>query len=108
MATLMSSCVPAPPHLLPTATPASYLRYAFDLPEQRFVGLLACQRDPLSTTLDTKVTRCDKVKVPLDRVATAGAKGKKVTGAALEVSEWEVELLDTGSPNLLRRICDQS
>jgi hypothetical protein len=83
-----------PAHQL-TATPASYLTYSFPLPARRYVGILACQRDPLLSTLDAEVTRCDKVvRAP----AAAPGKGKKAKVAIEEVlDEWEVELDDTGA-----------
>jgi hypothetical protein len=40
---------PVAPHEL--ATPDSYWRCPFELPEKRFVGLLACQRTPFETFL---------------------------------------------------------
>lgn len=78
-----------------SATPSTYAKLTFDLPERRYVGILACQRDPLLSTLETTVTRCDKVALPV-------AKGKGKKGAAdaakaedIPADEWEVELLDT-------------
>lgn len=88
---------------MPTATPASYLRHAFTIPRKAFVGLLACQRDPLLSSLTTEVTRCDK------RPPAPVVKGKKGKGAAVnEVpDEWEVELLDTGASCLSWRRKDE-
>jgi hypothetical protein len=81
------------PHASSSATPSTYAKLTFDLPERRYVGILACQRDPLLSTLETTVTRCDKL-------APLIAKGKGKKGDAVKVEEapadeWEVELLDT-------------
>ncbi|KAM0791549.1 hypothetical protein ACM66B_005997 [Microbotryomycetes sp. NB124-2] len=95
-----------PPHLLPskaTGTPSDYLVHDFELPEQRYVGLLACQRDPLLTELVTKVVRCAKRQAaPASTAASKQSKGKnKSSGAATPTSqqgpveEWEIELEDT-------------
>ncbi|BGP18079.1 hypothetical protein JCM10213_006530 [Rhodosporidiobolus nylandii] len=75
-----------------TATPASYADLRFPLPpatEKRYVGLLACQRDPLLRELETSVASCRKVE------AAPPAKGKKGAKAEPVKDEWEVELLDT-------------
>lgn len=95
VAKMLSSAAATPPHQLRTATPPSYLSYSFPLPERRYVGLLACQRDPLLESLDAEVIRCDKVlRAP---VAPAG-KGKKAKAPVEELAdEWEVELDDTGT-----------
>lgn len=89
----MFSTQPTPPHMLPTATPASYLDMRFELPERRYVGLLACQRDPLLFKYTTKVIRCDKKKQE-PAAAAAPKKGKKVEAVA-EPECWEIELEDT-------------
>ncbi|GAA5971986.1 hypothetical protein JCM11641_002442 [Rhodosporidiobolus odoratus] len=91
----MSVTAPAPP---------SYLDLRFQLPDppqKRWVGMLACQRDPLLRKLVTTVVRCDKVASQRAPFVNKGrGKGKKdkagqqVQEVALE-EEWEVELLDT-------------
>ncbi|KAK4699223.1 misacylated tRNA(Ala) deacylase, partial [Phenoliferia sp. Uapishka_3] len=83
---------PTPAHQL-TATPSSYLTYDFPLPAKKYVGILAAQRDPLLTTLDAEVLRCDRVvRAP---IAAAG-KGKKAKAPLEEVpDEWEIELDDS-------------
>ncbi|GAA5880544.1 hypothetical protein JCM8547_002277 [Rhodosporidiobolus lusitaniae] len=80
-----------------SSIPSSYLDLRFHLPQKRYVGLLACQRDPLLSTLTTRVVRCDKVTVAPFAPAEAGKKAKKGTKdeAAEKKDEWEVELEDT-------------
>ncbi|POY71709.1 hypothetical protein BMF94_5301 [Rhodotorula taiwanensis] len=88
----------------------SYAHVTFPLPEKRYVGMLHCQRDPLASTLVTRVVRCDKVKVaslPAAVASKAAGKGKKGATAAAPppsssseaspapAEEWEVELEDT-------------
>ncbi|BGP01753.1 hypothetical protein RTG_01770 [Rhodotorula toruloides ATCC 204091] len=79
-----------------TARPSTYAKLTFDLPERRYVGILACQRDPLLSTLETTVTRCDKV-APVPVAKGKGKKGAADAAKAEDVpaDEWEVELLDT-------------
>ncbi|GAA6023760.1 hypothetical protein JCM11491_006036 [Sporobolomyces phaffii] len=79
-----------------TTVAASYLDLEFDLPNKRYVGCLACQRDPLLLSLTATVLRSDKVQ-PAPPALTNGkgkGKGKK---AAVEDEEdlWEIELDDT-------------
>lgn len=118
MTTLSSA--PIAPHLLataPTKTPQSYLEYDFPLPTQRYVGLLACQRelvmslrnsvvilileigglgDPLLTSLVTEVVKCTK-REPSAAPAAGKKKGKGSAAVTEEVKdEYEVELIDTG------------
>lgn len=94
----MFSTQPTPAHMLhspsPTATPASYLSHAFELPKQRYVGLLACQRDPLLHQLRSRVVSCEQ-SVPATPVAAK--KGKKAANAeAPAVPQlWEIQLEDT-------------
>ncbi|KAI5481728.1 threonyl/alanyl tRNA synthetase, class II-like putative editing domain containing protein [Pseudohyphozyma bogoriensis] len=95
LAKMLSSAASSTPiHLLPrqkTATPSTYLKYSFPLPQgKRYVGILACQLDPLLTTLDSTVIKCEK-KV----VAPPAGKPKKGAKAAEVPDEWEVELEDT-------------
>ncbi|GAA6063220.1 hypothetical protein JCM10212_002442 [Sporobolomyces blumeae] len=78
----------------PTPTHAEYLDLRFDLPEKRYVGCLACQRDPLLSELVATVTRCEKVK-PAAAPVSKGKKGKKEQDPAPVADEWEVELSDT-------------
>ncbi|KAL8279570.1 hypothetical protein RQP46_008132 [Phenoliferia psychrophenolica] len=74
----------------------SYLTYSFPLPTRRYVGVLACQRDPLLTQLDAEVIRCDKVVRAPAAAAAAGGKGKKTKAPVEELpEEWEIELDDT-------------
>ncbi|GAA5886821.1 hypothetical protein JCM6882_005900 [Rhodosporidiobolus microsporus] len=71
-----------------------YLDLRFPLPETpRYVGMLACQRDPLLALLDTAVVRCDKV-APVAAAPAGGKKGKKAVAEPVK-DEWEVELHDT-------------
>ncbi|SCV73990.1 BQ2448_6420 [Microbotryum intermedium] len=90
-------------------TPPDYARLTFALPEVKYVGMLACQRDPLLATLETEVIRCEKVVRPVAATtkgkATKMAKAddKKVEGTekglvekqANTAQEWELELQDT-------------
>ncbi|GAA6048506.1 hypothetical protein JCM3770_006527 [Rhodotorula araucariae] len=106
MATAATPASPAAPMMrLPFpsgALPADYARLDFPLPAKRYVGMLACQRDPLASSLETEVVRCDKVAPAPPAAAFKGGKGKKgaVPAPATEVQqpqqdEWEIELLDT-------------
>ncbi|KPV72447.1 uncharacterized protein RHOBADRAFT_55913 [Rhodotorula graminis WP1] len=78
--------------------PPDYAHVSFPLPNKRYVGMLKCQLDPLATTLDTEVVRCDKVK-PQPAPAAAPTKGKKAAAAPASTTdskdEYEVELLDS-------------
>ena len=85
-------------------TPTSYHNATFDLPTHRYVGILACQRDPLLTILLTKVISCDKViKQAIEVGGTEGkkAKGKGKTDVIRAEEEWEIQLEDTGKSFLL-------
>ncbi|GAA5879029.1 hypothetical protein JCM16303_001274 [Sporobolomyces ruberrimus] len=84
---------PAPPSA-PSLTPQSYLDLKFALPEKRYVGCLACQRDPLLETLVATVLRCDKVEKALP-AAAKGKKAKKDAPPAPVEDLWELELDDT-------------
>ncbi|GAA6004208.1 hypothetical protein JCM10207_002483 [Rhodosporidiobolus poonsookiae] len=92
-----------------SSSSAGYLDLRFPLPERAYVGMLACQRDPLLRTLTTKVTRCTKVEAPppapskgkkakpVEAAPPAPSKGKKAkpVEAAPATEEWDLELLDT-------------
>ncbi|GAA5848505.1 hypothetical protein JCM5353_007455 [Sporobolomyces roseus] len=75
------------------STPQSYLDLRFNLPEKRYVGCLACQRDPLLSSLVVKILRCDKVQ----KAPPPSAKGKKAKKDDQIVDEdlWEIEMNDT-------------
>nr|CRX79096.1 hypothetical protein ls5930a1_00144 [Leucosporidium scottii] len=92
----MFSTPPTPPHLLqapPTSTPSTYLDSKIELPTRRYVGMLACQRDPLLERLTTRVVSCEK-RAPAPAPAAKGKKSKAVVEEA-QADEWEVELEDT-------------
>ncbi|BGP49969.1 hypothetical protein JCM10450v2_005874 [Rhodotorula kratochvilovae] len=109
MATTAAPVSPsAPPSRLPSssssiaALPADYARLDFPLPAKRYVGMLACQRDPLASSLETEVVRCTKVAPAPPPAASKGGKGKKGVAPSaaqeddqLQQDEWEIELLDT-------------
>ncbi|TXT05025.1 hypothetical protein VHUM_03845 [Vanrija humicola] len=99
-----------PPALPPTATPADYSRIHFDpaaVPAKRIVGLLACQRDPLLRSLNSRVVAARPASdAPLaqkgrDRKkkgseASSAATSAAPSGAATPTGKlWEVELEDT-------------
>ncbi|GAA5862738.1 hypothetical protein JCM1840_002657 [Sporobolomyces johnsonii] len=81
------------------STPQDYLELTFPLPKSPWVGMLACQRDPLLSTLTTTVLRCDKVEKALPAAAAKGKKGKKDAAPSPPAEEprdeWEIELADT-------------
>ncbi|GAA6031373.1 hypothetical protein JCM8097_005629 [Rhodosporidiobolus ruineniae] len=79
----------------PSRTPGSYLQLDFALPRKRYVGMLACQRDPLLRTLETEVVRCDKAVPAAPTGGKAGKKDKAAKKGEEKKDEWEVELLDT-------------
>ncbi|ORY83563.1 Threonyl/alanyl tRNA synthetase [Leucosporidium creatinivorum] len=92
----MFSIPPTPPHLLQapaTATPPSYLHSNIELPARRYVGMLACQRDPLLERLTTRVVSCSK-RAPAPAPPAKGKKSKVVVEEA-QPDEWEIELEDT-------------
>ena len=93
----MFSTQPTPAHLLhsPTATPSSYLSHNFELPKQRYVGLLACQRDPLLHTLRSRVVSCEKSVPAAMTVAKKGKKSANAETPAAAQELWEVQLEDT-------------
>ncbi|SGY19553.1 BQ5605_C014g07681 [Microbotryum silenes-dioicae] len=92
------------------STPRDYARLKFTLPEVKYVGMLACQRDPLLATLETEVIRCEKV-VKGSLATSNGKQAKKGKGEEKKVEamgkdldgkqsgeavqEWELELQDT-------------
>ncbi|GAA5977153.1 hypothetical protein JCM10908_004876 [Rhodotorula pacifica] len=86
-------------------TTSQYAHVTFPLPDKRYVGMLHCQRDPLASTLVTRVLRCDKVKVATSGADKAAGKAKAKKGGAATpatqeaaqtpAEEWEVELADT-------------
>lgn len=79
-------------------TPEDYAKYTFDLPRERYVGLLKCQLDPNARELETLVVRCEKQKEPAVARSNGKEKGKaKASGKALVPTEdlYEIELLDT-------------
>lgn len=78
-------------------TPQDYAKYNFELPHERYVGLLKCQLDPNARELETLVVRCEKHKEPLVARSNGKEKGKLKQGKAGAPSEdlYEVELLDT-------------
>ncbi|KAK4051713.1 hypothetical protein OIO90_004663 [Microbotryomycetes sp. JL221] len=91
------------PHLLPSkasATPPTYLQHDFKLPRRRYVGMLACQRDPLLTELVTTVIRCDQ-RQDATSTTTTSNKNKKSKGTDTPaqhegpLGDWEIELEDT-------------
>ncbi|KZT60499.1 ThrRS/AlaRS common domain-containing protein [Calocera cornea HHB12733] len=95
-----TSLPPLPAHLLAAQLPEDYvLPFAFPLPKHKFVGVLACQRDPLLRELVTTVTRCEKRTAPAPATGKGsgkGGKGKKVEEKKEEAVElWEIELEDT-------------
>lgn len=76
-------------------TPADYAKFNFLLPNERYVGLLACQRDPNLRKLETLVTACsERIDVPAPR-NNGKEKGKQKKAMLQEEKLWEVELLDT-------------
>jgi hypothetical protein len=78
-------------------TPSDYAKYSFDLPHERYVGLLKCQLDPNARELETLVVRCEKQKeAPVAR-SNGKEKGKGKASKTITQPEelWEVELLDT-------------
>ncbi|GAA5906613.1 putative alanine--tRNA ligase [Sporobolomyces salmoneus] len=93
--TLASTSTPSFSHAFDSSAPhPEYLDLNFELPEKRYVGCLACQRDPLLSSLNATVLRSDKVQ----KAATAAAEGKgKKAKKTTEVEEelWEIELNDT-------------
>ncbi|EJT99642.1 ThrRS/AlaRS common domain-containing protein [Dacryopinax primogenitus] len=87
---------PLPAHLIAPSIPNDYLRpFSFPLPKHKFVGVLACQRDPLLKELDTKVTRCEKRSAPAPATGKGSGKGQKGKKDEPVVELWEVELEDT-------------
>ncbi|GAA5838827.1 hypothetical protein JCM11251_006751 [Rhodosporidiobolus azoricus] len=88
-----SKASPAPPSPPSSTSSDDYLDLRFALPEKRYVGMLACQREPLLSSLDATVLRCDKVETTTS--TSGGKKGKKATATAEVADEWEVELDDT-------------
>lgn len=78
-------------------TPLDYAKYSFELPHERYVGLLKCQLDPNARELETLVVRCEKHKEPLVARSNGKEKGKNKAGKTPTPSEdlYEVELLDT-------------
>lgn len=82
----------------PVATPSDYAKYTFQIPHERYVGLLACQLDPNLRELETVVTRCSKKTEATVARSNGKEKGKQKQAAKKdeETEElWEVELLDT-------------
>lgn len=80
------------------ATPEDYAKYAFELPHERYVGLLKCQLDPNARELETLVVRCEKQKEPAVARSNGKEKGKAKAGGKAStqpVEVYEVELLDT-------------
>ncbi|GAA5934303.1 putative alanine--tRNA ligase [Sporobolomyces koalae] len=77
------------------STPASYLDLQFALPEKRYVGCLACQRDPLLSELQATVLRSDKVRKTAAPTQPNGKKGKKLVEPDTPEQLWEIELDDT-------------
>lgn len=77
-------------------TPVDYAKYSFELPHERYVGLLKCQLDPNARELETLVVRCKKQEaVPIAR-SNGKEKGKQKAGKAVPTEElYEIELLDT-------------
>lgn len=78
-------------------TPQDYAKYEFELPHERYVGLLKCQLDPNARELETLVVRCEKQKEPPVARSNGKEKGKSKSGRATPVAEelYELELLDT-------------
>ncbi|KAK9900852.1 ThrRS/AlaRS common domain-containing protein, partial [Cystobasidium minutum MCA 4210] len=79
-------------------TPEDYAKYTFDLPHERYVGLLKCQLDPNARELETLVVHCEKQKEPAVARSNGKEKGKaKASGKASVPTEdlYEIELLDT-------------
>lgn len=84
----------------PVTTPHGYARIPFDLPNERYVGLLACQCNPYLRELETFVTRCDRRNIDSAPVASRsnGKEKGKQKGKANDVQAedvWEIELADT-------------
>lgn len=87
----------------PVTTPADYVTHAFEIPKERYVGLLACQLDPNLRELETVVTRCTKKTQAAVSRSNGKEKGKQQKGSngsgkatpKQEEELWEVELLDT-------------
>lgn len=84
----------------PVSTPEDYTNYAFQLPHERYVGLLACQIDPNLRELETLVVRCKERSNDSEALVTRSngkEKGKQKAKAPVRQQErlWEVELLDT-------------
>ncbi|KAH8924855.1 hypothetical protein BT69DRAFT_1260957 [Atractiella rhizophila] len=83
----------APP---PTSTPADYSRIPFQLPSPKFVGVLACQRDPLLSELNTKLLSIEKA-VPAKEKGKDKKKGGAGAGEGDKKGEevWEAVFEDT-------------
>ena len=81
-------------HATELQIPADYINIPFDLPteEERYVGILACQINPLLKTLETRVTKCS----PVPSVGKEKPK-KSVKGAAKEEpkEEYAIQFQDT-------------
>lgn len=105
MAATAQTAVAAPSR---TATPSDYLRMPFTLPSGSLpVGLLACQRDPLLRSLETRIVRAHKA--PTSAFAlTSKWKSKGGKNKANDTNSepgdapaktagelWEVQLQDT-------------
>ncbi|GAA5956167.1 hypothetical protein JCM3765_005479 [Sporobolomyces pararoseus] len=82
-------------HFAGVAPHSHYLDLKFPLPEKRYVGCLACQRDPLLASLTATVLRSDKVQKAAPAPAGKGKKGKKDAEAVQGEELWEIELDDT-------------
>lgn len=78
-------------------TPEDYAKYDFQLPHERYVGLLKCQLDPNARELETLVVRCEKHKEPLVARSNGKEKGKNKVGKTTPLAQelYEIELLDT-------------
>ena len=81
-------------HATELQIPGDYINIPFDLPteEERYVGILACQINPLLKTLETKVTKCSPVPS-----ASKEKPKKSVKGAAKEEpkEEYAIQFQDT-------------
>lgn len=77
------------------ATTMPYLRAPFELPINRFVGLLSCQCDPMLRSLQTTVLACTKSSAS-DPKSNKTHQSKRDAKQQVEnESTFEVELADT-------------
>ena len=76
-------------------TPADYAKFTFALPDERYVGLLACQIDPNLRCLETVVIACREKRKLIASRSNGKERGKQKKSAPQQEQLWEVELLDT-------------